>query len=202
MDALVPWPPSQLCIAAGDLELTPVCESDLPGLIELVLAGIHDHATMPFAFPWTDVAPDQAPAEYVRHYGRTLTRQVRGTVALEFAVRHRGALVGVQGIDGNHFPHLRTLETGSWLGREHQGQGIGTRMRQAVCAFAFDELGALRITSHAFLDNPASRAVSRTVGYQPNGREWKAPRGCAREQGVLLLTPESFVPGVESLIVV
>lgn len=63
----------------------------------------------------------------------------------------------------------RSLETGSWLGRAHQGQGIGTRMRQAVCAFGFDHLGAVEITSGAFVDNPASLAVSRKVGYRPNG---------------------------------
>ena len=61
------------------------------------------------------------------------------------------------------------METGSWLGLAHQGRGIGTRMRQAVCAYAFDHLGAEEVTSGAFLDNPASLAVSRKVGYRPNG---------------------------------
>lgn len=189
------WPPAQLTLVSGDLELTPMCDADLPGLIELVLSGIHDPGTTPFIPPWTDAPANRAPAEFVRHYGRTLFKQVPGAVALEFAVRVRGTLIGVQGLSGENFPLLRTVETGSWLGLAHQGQGLGTRMRQAACAFAFDQLGAERITSHAFLDNPASRAVSRKVGYRPNGRDWKAPRGAVREQEVLLLTPETFVRG-------
>lgn len=39
-------------------------------------------------------------------------------------------------------------------------------MRQVMCAFLFDHLA---ITSSAFTDNPASLAVSRKVGYRPNG---------------------------------
>ena len=42
-------------------------------------------------------------------------------------------------------------------------------MRQALCAFMFDHLGAAEVTSAAFVDNPASLAVSRKVGYRENG---------------------------------
>lgn len=38
------------------------------------------------------------------------------------------------------------------------------RMRQALCAFLFDCLDAQEITAGAFVDNPASLAVSRKVG--------------------------------------
>ena len=50
-------------------------------------------------------------------------------------------------------------------------------MRQTLCAFLFDHLDAEEITSAAFLDNPASLAVSRKVGYLPNGdfRERRRP---------------------------
>jgi RimJ/RimL family protein N-acetyltransferase len=54
---------------------------------------------------------------------------------------------------------------------KHQGRGIGTLMRQALCAFMFDHLGAAEVTSAAFVDNPRSLAVSEKVGYQHNGRE-------------------------------
>jgi RimJ/RimL family protein N-acetyltransferase len=43
-------------------------------------------------------------------------------------------------------------------------------MRQTLCAFLFDHLEAQEVTSAAFLDNPASLAVSRKVGYTANGR--------------------------------
>ncbi len=81
------------------------------------------------------------------------------------------------------------------MAHRFHGQGIGTRMRQAVCGWAFDHLGAERIVSAAYLDNPSSLAVSRKVGYRPNGRRWLARRGQPAEQELLLLTSESFVRG-------
>lgn len=42
-------------------------------------------------------------------------------------------------------------------------------MRQTLCAFMFDHLDAAEVTSAAFVDNPASLAVSRKVGYKENG---------------------------------
>lgn len=68
-------------------------------------------------------------------------------------------------------------------------------MRQAACALAFDHLGAERLTSSAYLDNPSSLAVSRKVGYRPDGRQWLARRGEAAEQQRFLLTPDTFVRG-------
>ena len=60
-------------------------------------------------------------------------------------------------------------ETGSWLSRRFQGRGIGTAMRQVICAFLIDHLDAEYTTSSAFTDTPASLAVSRKVGYTDNG---------------------------------
>jgi hypothetical protein len=60
-------------------------------------------------------------------------------------------------------------DTFAWLTRSFQGQGIGTLMRQAMCAFFFDELDAHAITSGACADNQPSAAVSRKVGNTANG---------------------------------
>ncbi|MHA6524736.1 GNAT family N-acetyltransferase [Tessaracoccus sp. G1721] len=189
------WPPYALRITAGDLTLAVVREGDLPELVELVLDGIHDPAQMPFLYPWTDAAAGELPANYVRYFGRTVAGQTPGAVNLQLVVRRAGEVVGIQAVEGESFSVTRTLETGSWLARRFHGHGIGTRMRRAVCAFAFDHLGAERITSSAFLDNPASLAVSRKVGYLPNGRQWVSRRGEAAEQQRLLLTPGTFVRG-------
>ena len=51
-------------------------------------------------------------------------------------------------------------DTFAWLIRFFRGQGIGTLMRQAMCAFFFDELDAHAITSDACADNQPSAAVS------------------------------------------
>ena len=54
-------------------------------------------------------------------------------------------------------------------------------MRAAVLAFAFDGLGAQVAESSAFLDNAASNAVSRALGYEENGFGSLAPQGVARD---------------------
>ncbi len=109
---------------------------------------------------------------------------------------HDGVLVGTQGIATTDYLVTRTGETGSWLGRAHQGRGIGTAMRQALCAFVFDDLDAAEITSAAFLDNPASLGVSRKVGYRANGIRRLARRpGELAENQALVLHPADLVRG-------
>jgi RimJ/RimL family protein N-acetyltransferase len=190
------WPPYAVRITEGDLDLTVVRDEDLPDLVALVQGGVHDPSTMPFLVPWTDEDPQTLPASLVRYYSRTRADFGPDKFDLLFAVRVGGDLAGVQALHTEHFPVTRTAETGSWLGQSWHGRGVGTRMRRAVCAFAFDELGAVEITSGAFLDNPASLAVSTKVGYRPNGRV----RLRRREGGVainqrLVLIPEDFVRG-------
>ena len=73
------------------------------------------------------------------------------------------------------------------------GQGLGTLMRQAICALCFDHLDFTEVTSAAFIDNPASLAVSRKVGYVPNGDERLKRRDEMAVNRKLLLTPEAFV---------
>ena len=190
------WPPYGVRITEGDLALTVVSDDDIPGLVDLALAGIHDPAEMPFAMPWTLDDPAELPANNVRYYSSIRAGFTPERFNLLFAVRVAGQLVGVQALHTEDFALTRTGETGSWLGRSFQGRGIGTRMRQAVCAFAFDGLQAVELTSGAFLDNTASLAVSRKVGYQPNGLvRTKRRTGEVVPNQKLVLTPETFVRG-------
>lgn len=189
------WPPFGLRLEAGDLVLTALREGDIPELVALALDGIHDPAFMPFEFPWTDAPTEELPANYVRYVGRVLAGQTPESTSLQLVVRRAGEVVGIQALEGSDFAVTRTLETGSWLVRRRQGEGIGTRMRQVACAFAFDHLGAERVTSSAFVDNPSSLAVSRKVGYQDNGREWNKRRDDVAEEQRLVLTPETFRRG-------
>jgi RimJ/RimL family protein N-acetyltransferase len=69
------------------------------------------------------------------------------------------------------------VHTGSWLGLDYQGQGIGTQMRAAVLHLAFEGLGAQQAVSEAFDDNPASLGVSRKLGYRDDGVAWYGVRG-------------------------
>ena len=195
MDIATAFPPLALRIQAGPLTLRPITDEVLMVLIEVAAAGVHDPARMPFYYPWTDAPADQLPTEFAQYHWGTRARWSQSAWSLEFAVEYDGAIVGTQGFATQDFVTTRTGETGSWLGRPYHGRGIGTRMRQAICAFAFDHLGAEEITSGAFTDNPASLAVSRKVGYRANGRKRLVSRGeLAVDQG-LVLTPEHFVRG-------
>jgi RimJ/RimL family protein N-acetyltransferase len=62
------------------------------------------------------------------------------------------------------------VATGSWLGQEYQGQGIGKEMRAAVLHFAFAGLDAAYALSGAWHDNLASQKVSEAFGYEEEGR--------------------------------
>jgi RimJ/RimL family protein N-acetyltransferase len=88
---------------------------------------------------------------------------------LDLVVFEQDRPIGVQGLEAQNFATLREVQTGSWLGLEHQRRGVGTEMRSAVLHLAFDGLGATDATTMSFTDNPAPLRVSRKVGYRPDG---------------------------------
>lgn len=190
------WPPYALRVHLGPLSLRVVRGEDLPALIDLVEQGIHAPQARPFVTPWS-TAPSEVrvPGTAAYHWGLRAGLSPQRW-SLELVVRYDGQVVGVQGLYTRDFPVTRTGETGSWLGLAHQGRGVGTSMRQAMCVLAFDHLGAGEVTSAAFVDNPASRAVSRKVGYVENGTMRKARDGRLACSVQLRVTPETLVrPG-------
>jgi RimJ/RimL family protein N-acetyltransferase len=160
-----------LRITAGPVELRGVTDDLLGPLAQLAIDGIHDPDFMPFTFPWSlTPAPDLPRSVAQYHWGKRASFSADAWTA-DFAVFYDGELVGAQGFSTKDYLVVRGGETGSWLSRRFQGRGIGTAMRQVICAFLFDHLDAEYITSSAFTDNPASLAVSRKVGYTDNGDE-------------------------------
>ncbi|GAA2116109.1 GNAT family protein [Nocardioides bigeumensis] len=189
-----------LRVSAGPLELRGLRDEDLATLVDVVAAGVHPPERMPFTFPWTDVDRDRLPTAFAQYHWRTRADFSPDSWSLNLGVWYDGRLVGVQGFDTSKYLVTRSGETGSWLGLGHQGRGIGTAMRQVMCAFVFDHLDAVQITSGAFTDNPSSQAVSRKVGYVENGRIRRERRpGEAATTIQLLLTPEAFVRGEHPL---
>ncbi|UJP11056.1 GNAT family N-acetyltransferase [Microbacterium sp. KUDC0406] len=195
MDLRDAFPPFGLRIEAGPLVLRPITDDVLPTLIDVAAAGVHDPNRMPFSYPWTDASPDRLPTNFVQYHWGTRTRWSTNAWALDLAVEYEGEIVGTQGFTTHDYLVTRTGETGSWLGLAHHDRGIGTRMRQAICAFVFDHLDAEEITSAAFADNPASLAVSRKVGYRPDGRQRLNRRGESAVNQRLVLAPEDLVRG-------
>lgn len=191
-----------LRITAGPLELRGIADDDLPSLCELAAQGIHPPDRMPFSTPWTLDTGDELMRKSAKYHWQNRATWSPDAWTLDLGVWREGELVGVQGLSTTDYLVTRTGETGSWLGQRFQGQGIGTAMRRAICALAFDHLDAEEVTSGAFTDNPASLAVSRKVGYRDNGVK-RLKRG-AGELGLnlqLVLHPEDLVRGEHELVV-
>ncbi|HEV2368629.1 MAG TPA: GNAT family protein [Acidimicrobiales bacterium] len=165
------WPLFALTVRTPRLELRYPDDADLQEVAGLADGGIHDAGYMPFSVPWT------------RQTGVALRRgtlQWNWRSRAEWTPEHWNfnpvvvvddRIVGVQGMNADNFAVARTVSTGSWLGREHQGRGIGTEMRSAILHLAFAGLGAWAAHSAARDDNDASMAVTKKLGYRPNGEE-------------------------------
>lgn len=192
-DLPVAWPLRGLVVRSPRLELRP---DDDPGLEELAAEahrGVHDPNVMPFGVPWTDAPKEELSRNVVQFFWSQRAALRPHSWVVNFLIRMDGAVIGTQGMVGRHFAITREVESGSWIGRRFQGRGIGTEMRAAMLLFAFDHLGAETARSEAFVDNVASNAVSRKLGYVEDGTAVFERRGTAARQHRLLLTREAFV---------
>lgn len=186
------WPLYDLRLRTPALELRLPTEDELVALCAVARAGIHDPAFMPFGVAWTDKPSPQFERDFLQFHWGVRARWSPANWTLTLAVFHDGEPMGLQDLGAENFAVLREVHTGSWLGKAFQGRGYGKQMRAAVLHLAFAELGAVVARSSAFTDNPASLAVSRALGYEPNGVSRVAPRGEPREHVALLLTRDRW----------
>jgi RimJ/RimL family protein N-acetyltransferase len=193
MDHPEQWPLRDLVLRTPRLELRPDDDPGLREVVEVAYGGVHDPAAMPFLTPWTDADPRYLGRGMLQYFWSQRAALAPESWSLSFLVRHEGRVLGVQGVTARDFGVLRTVDTGSWLGRPHQGRGFGSEMRAAVLQFAFDHLGAVEATSGAFADNPASLRVSERLGYRRNGTKRHLRRGEPATEVLLRLTPDDFV---------
>ncbi len=188
-----PWPFFGLTLTTPSLTLCYPDDEDIAALGRLAAGGIHPPDEMPFEVPWSAADPAELPIDVAQFHWL-----VRGSLGadswhLALAVVADGVVVGQQSLDADAFAVRRTVSTGSWLGRDFQGRGIGTEMRAAILQLAFAGLGAERAESSAFADNPASHAVSRALGYVEDGAEVKAVQGRSRTATRYLMTRERWL---------
>lgn len=186
------WPAAGLRVRAGDLELRWIDDALLVELAELAGRGVHAESTMPFAFPWTRGSATQVAHRVLDYQWRNRSALGPDRLVLELGVLWNGRPVGIQGASGSDWSVLREVETGSWLGREFQGRGIGARMRAMILHLFFEGLDAENVTSAAYLDNPASNAVSRKTGYEQDGIVRVAREGQAAMQHRYRMTRERW----------
>ena len=171
------WPLADLRLRTPRLELRWPSQADLDALAALAAGGVHDPAVQPFTVAWTDVSPPERARSVLQYHWGQWAAWTPADWRLELAVVLNGTVVGTQEMSGSDFAIRREVTTGSWLGRAFQGQGIGTQMRAAVLALAFEGLDARYACSDAFEDNPASLGVSRKLGYTGDGMQVFAVRG-------------------------
>jgi RimJ/RimL family protein N-acetyltransferase len=161
------WPLFGLRLRCREVTLRLVRETDLARLAATVPDDYEDnpHAER---FAGLDARQHRRRLRY-QEYWRSLGTWSPASWQLPMAVEHAGAVVGVQQLEAENFPVLRTVDSGSWLIPEVRGRGLGVAMRMAVLGLAFDQLAALAAVTSADPGNKASLGVSRRIGYADNG---------------------------------
>ncbi|MCT1829338.1 MULTISPECIES: GNAT family N-acetyltransferase [Brevibacterium] len=188
------WPPYALTIACGNMTLSPVRDSDLPELAALATGGVQTHPGA-FIVDWDQGTAAEVARNLATYHWRTRAATNPDEWTLELTVRVDGEAVGVQSAGARAFAKRRTVGTGSWLSKTHQGRGIGTRMRQALAVTCFDHFGACELATSYFEGNNSSRRVSEKVGYVDNGSviDVSASGSHVGREYNMLLTPDRLV---------
>jgi len=166
------WPLFDLRLATPDLALRAMTEADLAPIAGL----LPDDVEQDPAAQTYDVGDARTGRGIVSHqsYWKAYGTWRPDAWRLNFVVRAAGEIVGVQELEGNDFPTLRTVDTSSFLVPAARGRGYGQQMRGAVLVLAFGPLQAQAAITSAWHDNHASLGVSRALGYRPNGESLHA----------------------------
>lgn len=163
------WPLFDLRVTTPRLELRVVDDELATALAALAAGGVHHPAATPFFVPWTDLPSPELERGVLQFHWRSRADTSPACWRVPFAAIERGVVVGSTDLAATDFPVLRQFETGSWLGREHQGRGLGREMRVATLSVGFDAFDAELATTGAWHDNAASLGVTRSLGYEPAG---------------------------------
>ena len=178
------WPFFDLRISCGEVLLRGVTDDDLDPLLAVLPDDLEqDPRHRAFLQPAAD-RRRVLTAEIWQHRGSWSP----STWILDLAVEVDGRVVGVQALEGEDYPLLRTVDSYSWLATHVRGRGLATLMRTGVLALAFGHLGAVAAVSSAEVGNAPSLAVSRRLGYVDNGlSRTQSPHGVIDLQHVRLL---------------
>ena len=175
------WPLFDLQVRTPLLELRYIDDELATELSQLAGRGIHDPDFMPFAMPWTDEPSPRLERSSMQWYWKSRAETSASHWHLTLAAIVDGVAIGMTSLDADHFATLREFESGSWLGREYQGRGLGKEMREATLHLGFEGLGAQYATTGAWHDNGPSLGVTRSLGYGTQGSRRAMRRGEAAE---------------------
>ena len=128
----------------------------------------------------------------MRFYARSRAEVRPAAWSLQFAVVADDTVVGACDLKADDFPTMRQFTTGSWLGREFQGRGLGRELRMAALTLGFDGLDAEFALTAAWHDNAPSLGVTRSLGYDQVGRRRELRRGVPDEQLAFRMSREHW----------
>jgi RimJ/RimL family protein N-acetyltransferase len=159
--------------------LRPLEERDLPAYV----AGINDTEVGGMAGYQVPLSLDQA-REWFRHVTETTSR--RG--GFFFAICQLGddRFIGTTWLKDLNLMH-GNAELAIFMDREHIGGGWGTDAQRTLLAFAFRNLGLVRVSLTAFVGNARAIRSYEKLGFRHEGvmrHSWRGVRGL--EDGVLM----------------
>jgi RimJ/RimL family protein N-acetyltransferase len=186
------WPLFDLRVTTPRLELRYVDDDLGVQLADLAALGVHDPAKMPFFVAWTDVDPPQLQRNCLKYYWEERAHTSPAAWTLLFAALVDGAVIGLTSIGATDFATSKTFNTGSWIGQQYQGNGLGKEMRLATLHLGFEGFGAEKATTSAFDDNGPSLGVTRSLGYTQTGECERSPRGTPQRSLEFEITRSAF----------
>jgi RimJ/RimL family protein N-acetyltransferase len=187
-------PVLDLRITAGPIELHGITDDLIGRLGELAAKGTRAPDAPPFTTtPWTLAPPEDVPLMLAQALWARRSDFSPAKWTASLAAFADGQLAGFVSLMTRDYLVTRTATTASWLGVEFHGRGIGTAVRQVLCAFAFDHLDAEYLRSEAFADNRASLGASRKLGFTELAREHVARLGEPVTSVELMLTSDRLV---------
>jgi RimJ/RimL family protein N-acetyltransferase len=184
------WPMFDIRLTTPDLDLRHLTEADLGSLAAIFPQDVELDPSST-TYDGLDPTGNRRVGVYQTYWrGRAGWRPE--SWALSFGVFLDGQLVGYQGLEGDDFSTLRTVDSSSFLTGAVRGRGLGKQMRAAVLTLAFGPLGARFAITSAWSDNHASLGVSRAIGYVDNGVTANRRDDVAGEMAHLRLTRERW----------
>jgi len=147
-------------LKAGDFLLRPLRPEDAPAVHRLVndWSVVRMLSRLPFPYP-RDLAEKWITS--------TLEDSARGS-AHHFAITRDGVLLGAVGLVLSD--DKRSASLGYWASPATWGQGMTTSAARRVTEWAIQVLKLEKLTADVAVDNPASSAVLRKLGFRESGR--------------------------------
>src|ERR1700690_206470 len=127
-----PWPLFDLRLRTPRLELSMPTDADLFELAEVAKAGIVDPDRTVFLAPWHKPPSPAFERQFLLHWWAERGGWSPTRWQLSLAVVADGRPIGLQDLLARDFGVKRVVNSGSWLGREFQGRGLGTEARAAI----------------------------------------------------------------------